>query len=188
VSLGADPWATEGATDVRIIADSHGHQRRLVQRFNGQVRIASLVTNRRSISAGSRQGSTPVASAVNRRRERLAHWPDTVILLTVANAAIVIGAGLLLDITFPDAASYLAMNQTEAGPNHSMFYGVFNTLREWLLVPLAVLLSWHLPGRRRLLVAAVVVLYVERVITYLYFAPAVGWNSPRPAADGRWPG
>ena len=124
----------------------------------------------------------PVATSINRRRERLGHWPDTVALLAAAGAAIVVGAGLLLDITFPDAASYLAMNQTPAGPNHSFFYGLVNSPREWLLVPLAVLLNWHLPKRRRLLVIALVVLYIERVITYLYFAPTVlGWQDTTPA-------
>jgi hypothetical protein len=123
-----------------------------------------------------------VATLVNRRRDRLGHWPDTVALLTAANAAIVIGAGLLLVFTFPTAESYLAMNQTEAGPNHSFFYGLVNTPREWLLVPLAVLLNWHLPKRRRLLLAAAVVLYIERVITYLYFAPTVlSWQDTTPA-------
>ena len=33
-------------------------------------------------------------------RDRLSHWPDTVAMLALANIAIVIGAGLLLDITF----------------------------------------------------------------------------------------
>jgi hypothetical protein len=124
----------------------------------------------------------PVALFVNRRREPLGHWPDTIALLAAANAAIVIGFGLLLDLTFPDAASYLAMNQTQAGPNHSFAYGLVNTPREWLLVPLAVLLNWHLPKRRRLLVVAVAVLYLERVVTYLYFAPTVlGWQDTTPA-------
>jgi hypothetical protein len=128
----------------------------------------------------------PIARAVNRRRDRLGHWPDTVALLAAANAAIVIGFGLLLDLTFPTAESYLAMNQTPAGPNHSLFYGLVNTPREWLLVPLAVLLNWHLPRRRRLLLAAVAVLYLERVVTYLYFAPTVlGWQDTTPPRPPR---
>jgi hypothetical protein len=137
----------------------------------------------------------PVAAWVNRRRGRLGHWPDTVALLAAANAAIVVGFGLLLDLTFPDASSYLAMNQTPAGPNHSFAYGLVNTPREWLLVPLAVLVNWHLPRRRWLLLGAVAVLYLERVITYLYFAPTVlSWQDTIPAETtpglleevGRW--
>jgi putative flippase GtrA len=137
----------------------------------------------------------PIARAVNRRRGRLGHWPDTVALLAAANAAIVVGFGLLLDLTYPTAESYLAMNQTAAGPNHSFAYGLVNTPREWVLVPLALLLSWHLPKRRRLLLAAVAVLYIERVITYLYFAPTVlDWQDTTPAQTtpalldevGRW--
>jgi hypothetical protein len=137
----------------------------------------------------------PIARAVNGRRERLGHWPDTVALLAAANAAIVVGFGLLLDLTYPTAESYLAMNQTAAGPNHSFAYGLVNTPREWVLVPLALLLSWHLPKRRRLLLAAVAVLYIERVITYLYFAPTVlDWQDTTPAQTtpalldevGRW--
>jgi hypothetical protein len=124
----------------------------------------------------------PVAAGVNRRRARLSHWPDTVALLAAANAAIVVGFGLLLDLTFPDPSSYLAMNQTPAGPNHSVAYGLVNTPREWLLVPLAVLVNWHLPRRRRLLLGAVAVLYLERVITYVYFAPTVlSWQDTTPA-------
>jgi hypothetical protein len=88
----------------------------------------------------------PVAAWVNRRRARLGHWPDTVALLAAANAAVVVGFGLLLDLTFPDASSYLAMNQTAAGPNHSFAYGLVNTPREWLLVPLAVLVTGTCPG------------------------------------------
>jgi hypothetical protein len=96
--------------------------------------------------------------------------------------AIPIGAGLLLDFMFPSAEAYLAMNQSEAGLGQSVFYGLVNTLREWLLVPLALLLSWHLPRRRPLLLAMVAVLYIERVITYLYFAPTVlGWQDTTPA-------
>lgn len=73
--------------------------------------------------------------------------------------------------------------------------GLVNTPREWLLVPLALLVNWHLPRRRRLLVAAVAVLYLERVITYLYFAPTVlSWQDTTPAQTtpalvaevGRW--
>jgi putative flippase GtrA len=124
----------------------------------------------------------PIARAVNRRRGRLGHWPDTVALLAAANAAIVVGFGLLLDLTFPTAESYLAMNQTAAGPRHSFAYGLVNTPREWILVPLALLLNWHLARRRRLLLAAVAVLYIERVITYLYFAPTVlSWQDTIPA-------
>jgi hypothetical protein len=123
-----------------------------------------------------------VARAVNRRRDRLGHWPDTIALVAAADAAIVIGAGLLLDFMFPSAESYLAMNQSDAGPNQTAFYGIFNTLREWLFVPLALLLSWHLPRRRRLLVVVVAVLYIERVITYLYFAPTLlDWQDTTPA-------
>jgi hypothetical protein len=33
---------------------------------------------------------------------------------------------------FPSAEAYLAMNQTQAGPGQSVFYGIANTLREWL--------------------------------------------------------
>jgi hypothetical protein len=124
----------------------------------------------------------PIAWAVRRRRGRLGHWPDTVALLAAANAAIVVGFGLLLDLTFPTAEAYLAMNQSPAGPNHSFAYGLVNTPREWVFVPLALLLNWHLARRRRLLVVAVAVLYVERVITYLYFAPTVlSWQHTTPA-------
>ena len=39
------------------------------------------------------------------------------------------------------------------------------------LVPLALLLNWHMPGRRMFALAAGLIFYAIRIWTYIYFAP-----------------
>jgi hypothetical protein len=52
-----------------------------------------------------------------------------------------------------------------------LYYIIFNSLLEIFLVPLALLLNGHMPGRRVFVLAAGVIFYVIRIWTYLYFAP-----------------
>ena len=48
-----------------------------------------------------------------------------------------------------------------------------NTSLEWLLVPALVLLNWHIPNRRSLVVVAAALYYAMRVWSYLYFIPRI---------------
>jgi hypothetical protein len=52
-----------------------------------------------------------------------------------------------------------------------LYFIIFNSLLEIFLVPLALLLNWHMPGRRVFVLAAGLIFYVIRIWTYLYFAP-----------------
>lgn len=52
-----------------------------------------------------------------------------------------------------------------------LYFIIFNSLLEILLVPLALLLDWHMPGRRTFVLAAGLIFYAIRTWTYLYFAP-----------------
>ena len=53
------------------------------------------------------------------------------------------------------------------------FFVVFNSLLEWLLLPSILCLNWHLARRRRLIIASVILYYLSRAWTYLYFVPRI---------------
>jgi hypothetical protein len=48
-----------------------------------------------------------------------------------------------------------------------------NTSLEWLLLPALLLLNWHLPNRRTLVVVAAALYYAMRAWSYLYFVPRI---------------
>jgi hypothetical protein len=50
---------------------------------------------------------------------------------------------------------------------------ISNTISEYFLIPLALLLNWRIPGRRTLVIALALVFYADRVLTYTYFAPNI---------------
>jgi hypothetical protein len=53
------------------------------------------------------------------------------------------------------------------------FFVIFNSLMEWLVIPLAVFLNWQHTRRRSLLIACGVLFYLSRVWTYIYFVPQI---------------
>ncbi|WP_279580396.1 hypothetical protein [Fodinicola feengrottensis] len=92
--------------------------------------------------------------------------------------------GILLELMmFPNPDAYLSMIQT-AGNGTVGFYATFNPLTEWILVPLALFFNWRSPVRRKIAIVAAVLYYLERVATYLYFAPAVlRWQGSQKSAE-----
>lgn len=52
-----------------------------------------------------------------------------------------------------------------------LFFIIFNSLLEAVLVPLAVLLNWGYRRRRATVVTAALIFYAIRIWTYFYFAP-----------------
>lgn len=52
-----------------------------------------------------------------------------------------------------------------------LYFIIFNTLLEIFRVPRALLLNWHMPGRRVFVLAAGLIFYVIRIWAYLYFTP-----------------
>jgi hypothetical protein len=53
-----------------------------------------------------------------------------------------------------------------------LFFVIFNTLLEAVVVPLLIFLNWHHPERRRLVLVGALLFYAIRIWTYFYFAPA----------------
>ena len=48
-----------------------------------------------------------------------------------------------------------------------------NSLMEWLLIPEALFLNWHIPKRRTLIVIAAAAFYAMRIWSYVYFVPNI---------------
>jgi hypothetical protein len=106
---------------------------------------------------------------------------DIVLFLAVALAFVVLGGALLGDLLSTSPPGLLDLLAHESyGPFFYAFHGPF----EWLLVPALLMLNWHRPGRRRLLVGAAVAFYIGRTSSALYFAPhALDWGDDPAAAD-----
>ncbi|WP_188194208.1 hypothetical protein [Nonomuraea sp. SYSU D8015] len=112
--------------------------------------------------------------------------------VTALGAALVValtfGAGLVQHVMYPTPEAYLSLMRSPASGGATGLYMVLNPLVEWLLMPAALALGWHHPRRRRLLLAAATVYYLQRLTTYLYFAPTVlSWaHGGTLAAVGLW--
>jgi hypothetical protein len=59
------------------------------------------------------------------------------------------------------------------GGSFNFFIITMNSLMEWLLIPAALFLNWHIPERRTLIVLAAVAFYAMRVWSYIYFVPNI---------------
>lgn len=88
-------------------------------------------------------------------------------------AAMLLAPGVVLHLMFATPAGYLAVQQSTAGSGTVGFYATLNPLTEWVLVPLVLFLAWPQPAARRPALVAAVLFYLERAVTYLYFAPAL---------------
>ena len=75
----------------------------------------------------------------------------------------------------------LARVQLLQQPGYGLFFYALHGPFEWLLMPLALMVNWLHPTRRRLLIVAAVIFYLGRVASALYFAPAALYWGRHPA-------
>ncbi|MGR6919375.1 hypothetical protein ACU635_34490 [[Actinomadura] parvosata] len=102
---------------------------------------------------------------------------DFAILGAAFVVMVTFGAGLAQHVMYPTSEAYLGLMQSPASGGATGLFMALNPLAEWLLVPAALALAWHRPRQRRLLLAAATVYYLQRLATYLYFAPTVlSWS------------
>jgi hypothetical protein len=80
---------------------------------------------------------------------------------------------LLLSAGLGTSSTTFTMIHPPFGGSFNLFIITLNSLMEWLLIPVALFLNWHVPKRRRLIVIAAVVYYAMRVWTYIYFVPNI---------------
>jgi hypothetical protein len=119
-----------------------------------------------------------IATRVSRPARRRAALANGSLLLASLVAGILFGFGLL-DLSLH--SRLLAEQPQDVGILiHPPLGDVFmvglialNTCLEWLLLPVLVLLNWHIPKRRTLVVAAAGLYYAMRVWSYLYFVPHI---------------
>jgi hypothetical protein len=122
-----------------------------------------------------------IAPRIARRGTTTSAWPDTALFVAVALAFIVLGAALLGDLLATSPQAQLDLLQH--GSFGSFFYAIHGPF-EWMIMPALLMLNWHRPGRRWLIVAAAVAFYTGRVASALYFAPqALDWADNPAGAD-----
>jgi len=59
------------------------------------------------------------------------------------------------------------------GDSFSLFIITLNSLMEWLLMPVALFLNWHIPKRRTFIIIAASAFYAMRLWSYIYFVPNI---------------
>jgi hypothetical protein len=95
-------------------------------------------------------------------------------------ACIVLGGSLLAHIVGSTPANLLPLLEH---PGYGLFFYSIHGLFEWVLMPWALIVNWHHPARRRLLIVAAVMFYAARLASALYFAPnAIAWGNDPSAA------
>jgi hypothetical protein len=119
-----------------------------------------------------------IAARVSRRERWRPSLANGALLLASLVAGTLFGFGLLdllldsrLLATSPQDIATLI--QPPLGDVFVVGLIALNTSLEWLLLPALVLLSWHLPKRRTLVVGAAALYYAMRAWSYLYFVPRI---------------
>ena len=111
------------------------------------------------------------------RSEMLAGSISTIVLLSAgATLFLTMGGGIYEYMLMRKALAttpewIVTITAGPLGEQVILYFILFNSLLEILLVPLALLLNWHMPARRRFVLAAGLIFYAIRIWTYLYFAP-----------------
>src|SRR5512139_3250723 len=110
------------------------------------------------------------------RSEKLAGSMSTMVLLSAgATLFLTMGGGIYEYMLMRKALAttpewIVTITAGPLGEQVILYFILFNSLLEILLVPLALLLNWHMPGRRIFVLAAGLIFYAIRIWTYLYFA------------------
>jgi len=97
-------------------------------------------------------------------------------------ACIALGGAIMGHLAGPTPTAFLQLVQQ---PGYGLFFYALHSPFEWLLMPWALIVNWHHPTRRWLLIVAAVIFYLGRVASALYFAPtAIYWARLPAEASG----
>lgn len=122
-----------------------------------------------------------LAPHVARRAGGPSAWPDVTLLIGVALAFIVLGGGLMGGLLATSPQAQLDLLQRNG---FGAFFYAVHALFEWVLMPALLMLTWHRPAQRRLIIGAAIAFYAGRVASGLYFAPrAIDWGDNPAGAD-----
>jgi hypothetical protein len=132
--------------------------------------IASIIGG--IVGLGWGVGIGLLSTWLTRRRPNIAcHW----LFVGAFVAATLFGGTLfamLLYVASPSPENILALMRPPWKGGFT-FFVIFNSLMEWLVIPMAVFLNWQHPRRRPLLITATVLFYLSRIWTYVYFVPQI---------------
>jgi len=108
------------------------------------------------------------------RRAALAN--ASVFLATLAlglNAGGALPYQMLLSAGLSTPSTTFTMILPPFADSSNLFIITMNSLMEWLIMPAALFLNWHIPKRRTFIVIAAVAFYAMRVWSYIYFVPNI---------------
>jgi hypothetical protein len=118
-----------------------------------------------------------IATRLARRESRRPALANVSVFFATLGSGLMAG-GALLEMTLLSAglstpSTTFTMIHPPFGGSFNLFIITLNSLMEWLLIPAALFLNWHIPRRRTLIVIAAVVYYAMRVWSYIYFVPNI---------------
>jgi hypothetical protein len=119
-----------------------------------------------------------VAPRLARRGAASAKYANAPVYVMLLLAFVVLGASLVVHIIGPTPTAFLQLVQQRG---YGLFFYVIHGSFEWLLMPWALIVNWHYPIRRRLLIVAALFFYAGRLASALYFAPAALYWVQNPA-------
>jgi hypothetical protein len=117
-----------------------------------------------------------IATAINRTKKFQVWLANWILLAAASLLFFTLGAGVLTYMLMGGAIASMPewLHTITGGPLAEidiMFYIIFNSVLEAIVIPMAVLVNWDNAKRRKLVLTAALVFYGVRVWTYMYFAP-----------------
>jgi hypothetical protein len=118
-----------------------------------------------------------IARRVARSESRRAALANASVFLITLAMGLMAGGGLPYQLLLSAGLSTPSTTFTIVHPpfagTSNLFIITMNSLMEWLLIPAALFLNWHIPKRRTLIVIAAAAFYAMRVWSYVYFVPNI---------------
>jgi hypothetical protein len=118
-----------------------------------------------------------ITMRVARSESRKAALANGSVFLVTLAMGLMAGGGLpyqlLLSAGLSTPSTTFTMIHPPFSDTSNLFIITMNSLMEWLLIPAALFLNWHIPKRRTLIVIAAAAFYAMRVWSYIYFVPNI---------------
>jgi hypothetical protein len=118
-----------------------------------------------------------IARRLARRESRRAALANGSVFLAALGAGLMVGGSLLemmlLSAGLGSPSTTFTIVHPPFGDSFNLFIITLNSLMEWLLIPAALFLNWHIPKRRTFIVIAASAFYAMRVWSYVYFVPNI---------------
>jgi hypothetical protein len=118
-----------------------------------------------------------IAMRLAQRESWRAALANVSVFFATLGSGLMVGGALLemmlLSAGLGTPSTTFTMIHPPFGGSFNLFIITLNSVMEWLLIPMALFLNWHIPKRTTLIVIAAAVFYAVRVWTYVYFVPNI---------------